>query len=200
MDALKRLLAALTNAHDAVFGSIERALDGWFVGTAARFALAAVIFGYYWNSALTKIGDGLFGVFTITDDAWAQILPAQMEAAGYDSSQIATIPWGVLVTAGTYGEFLLPFLIVIGLFTRLAAFGMIGFVIVQSWVDIAFHGADEATVGALFDRLPGSAILDQRTLWIVLLALLVAKGAGPISLDTVLRRRRGHAATRTPAA
>jgi putative oxidoreductase len=37
--------------------------------------------------------------------------------------------WAVVV-AGTLAEFILPLLIVIGLFTRLAAFGMIGFVIV----------------------------------------------------------------------
>ena len=188
MDAFARVFAALVRAHHAVFGAIERALDGWFAGTAARFAFAAVLFGYYWSSALTKIGEGFSGVFTIADGAYVQILPAQMEAAGYDSSQIATIPWGLIVAAGTYAEFLLPLLIVAGLFTRLAALGMIGFVIVQSWVDIAFHGADATTVGALFDRVPGSAIADQRALWILLLMLLVAKGAGPLSLDAYLKR------------
>ncbi|MFN3263241.1 MAG: DoxX family membrane protein [Pikeienuella sp.] len=182
------LFATLRAAHDALFRAVESALGGWFAGTAARLVFAAVLFGYYWNSALTKVGDGLAGFFTISDGAYVQILPAQMEAAGYDSSQIATIPWGLIVAAGTYAEFLLPLLIVLGLLTRLAALGMIGFVIVQSYVDIAFHGADAATVGALFDRLPGAAIMDQRALWIFLLALLVVKGAGPLSLDAVLRR------------
>lgn len=182
------LLATLRAAHDSVFGAVDNALGDWFAGTAARLVFAAVLFGYYWNSALTKVGDGLAGFFTISDGAYVQILPAQMEAAGYDSSQIATIPWGLIVAAGTYAEFLLPLLIVAGLLTRLAALGMIGFVIVQSYVDVAFHGADAATVGALFDRLPGAAILDQRALWIFLLAHLVAKGAGPFSLDAVLRR------------
>ncbi len=182
------LFATLRAAHDAAFGAVERALGGWFAATAARLVFAAVLFGYYWNSALTKVGDGLAGFFTISDGAYVQILPAQMEAAGYDSSQIATVPWGLVVAAGTYAEFLLPLLIALGLLTRLAALGMIGFVIVQSYVDIAFHGADTATIGALFDRLPGAAIMDQRALWIFLLALLVVKGAGPLSLDAVLRR------------
>ena len=186
------LFATLRAAHDAIFGAVETALGGWFAGTAARLVFAAVLFGYYWNSALTKVGDGAAGFFTISDGAYVQILPAQMEAAGYDSSQIATIPWGLIVAAGTYAEFLLPLLIVLGLLTRLAALGMIGFVIVQSYVDIAFHGADAATVGALFDRLPGSAIMDQRALWVFLLALLVVKGAGPLSLDAVLGRASGR--------
>lgn len=188
MDALRGMLDVLARGHASVFRALEGATDGWFVGTTGRFVFAAVLFGYYWNSALTKIGEGPFGFLTISDGAFVQILPARMEAAGYDASQIATIPWGLIVALGTYAEFVLPLLIVLGLLTRLAALGMIGFVLVQSWVDVAFHGADAATLGALFDRLPGAAILDQRTLWIFLLALLVLKGAGPISLDARLAR------------
>ncbi len=188
MSGIARIFGSLRAAHDAAFEALRRALDGWFVETAARLVFAAVLFGYYWNSALTKVGDGLAGFFTISDGAFVQILPAQMEAAGYDSSQIATFPWGLVVAAGTYAEFLLPLLIVAGLLTRLAALGMIGFVLVQSYVDVAFHGADAATLGALFDRLPGAAILDQRALWVFLLAVLVAKGAGPLSLDALFGR------------
>lgn len=179
----------LLRAHDALVGGLERALARWFVGTAARLVFAAVLFGYYWTSALTKVGPGVLGLFTLTDGAYVQILPAQMEAAGYDTTQIATLPWGLIAATGTYAEFLLPMLIVVGLATRIAALGMIVFIAVQTWTDIAFHGADAATVGALFDRLPGAVIADQRLLWVFVLALLVAQGAGPWSLDALLRRR-----------
>ena len=183
-----RPAAALAGLHDRVFGAVERGLGGWFLGLAARLIFAAVLFGYYWTSALTKIGDGVFGAFAISDGAYMQILPSVMEANGYDSSAIATFPWGLIVAAGTYAEFLLPALIVLGLATRLSALGMLVFVAVQSWVDVAFHGVDAATVGALFDRQPGSVILDQRLLWAFLLSVLVVKGPGLVSLDALARR------------
>ena len=91
---------------------------------------------------------------------------------------------------GTYSEFVLPLLIVVGLFTRLAALGMIGFVLVQSYVDIAVHKVGSQTAGAWFDRFSDGLIWDQRTLWVFLLLYLVVKGAGLISLDALLSRRR----------
>jgi len=97
-------------------------------------------------------------------------------------------PWDIIVFAGTYAEFVLPILIVLGLFTRLAAFGIVGFIVVQSTVDIAFHGADAATIGAWFDHLSNAVILDQRALWVFLLVTLVVKGAGALSLDALLAR------------
>ncbi|MGC1488840.1 MAG: hypothetical protein WA784_13745, partial [Albidovulum sp.] len=53
----------------------------------ARFTFAAVLLVYFWNSALTKIGDGIFGFLRPTDGAYIQIFPKAFEAAGYDSSQ-----------------------------------------------------------------------------------------------------------------
>jgi putative oxidoreductase len=199
MDRIIDRLEPLAHAYAAAAQALERALEGWFLGLAARLTFAAVLFGYYWNSALTKIGDGLFGVFDLTAGAYVQIVPWAMEAAGYDDAAIGFIPWGALVAAGTYAEFLLPVLIVAGLFTRLAALGMIGFVAVQSWVDVSFHGADAATLGALFDRLPSAAILDQRLLWVFLLSVLVAKGAGVLSLDHLVGRALAPAPRTRPA-
>jgi len=180
----------LARGYVRAAATLEGLLDGWFLGLAARFVFAAVLLGYYWNSALTKIGPGVFGIFNLTDGAYIQILPAVVEAHGYDTSTIHTVPWGLIVALGTYAEFVLPALIVLGLFTRLAALGMIGFIIVQSTVDILHHMADEETVGALFDRMAGALILDQRTLWVFLLLVLVVKGGGLLSLDAVLGRLR----------
>jgi putative oxidoreductase len=93
--------------------------------------------------------------------------------------------------AGTWAEFILPLLIVIGLFTRLAALGMIGFVVVQSLTDLYGHGgiAHAETLGAWFDRVPDSVILDQRAFWMLILVTLVIKGAGALSLDRILSRQ-----------
>ena len=174
---------AITNLHDAVFGGLKHALGDWFLGLLARLTFAAVLFFYFFNSAMTKIGDGAFGFLTVTDNAYFQILPTVVEQYDFDASQIPFFPYQLIVMAGTYAEIILPILIVIGLFTRIAALGMIGFVTVQSYVDIAFHGADEKTVGAWFDRLSDATILDQRALWAFLLVYLVIRGAGAISLD-----------------
>ncbi len=100
------------------------------------------------------------------------------------------MPWylKLVVYAGSYGEFILPVLIVAGLFTRFAAVGMMVFIAVQTFVDINFHGVDAATIGAWFDRDSASLIMDQRLLWFVLILILVVRGAGPIALDRLLAR------------
>ena len=169
--------------HDAVFGGIERALNGWFPGLFARFAFAAVLLLYYLNSATTKVRDGVFGFFSIADNAYYQIVPGAIEAAGYEVANVAFFPWKLMVFFGTYGEFILPVLIVLGLFTRIAALGMIFFILVQSYVDVTIHKIGEEATGAWFDRFPDSVIMDQRLLWSVPLVYLVIKGAGAISLD-----------------
>ncbi|WP_340115916.1 DoxX family protein [Pelagibius sp. 7325] len=182
----------ITKLIDLYGRSVERAeaaLDGWFLGLLARFVFAAVLLVYYLNSAATKVGDGIAGFFAVGDNAYFQILPSVVEAYGYDASQVPFFPWDIIVFAGTYAEFILPLLIVLGLFTRLAALGMIGFTLVQSYVDIAFHGVDAKTIGSWFDRLPDATILDQRAFWIFLLLVLVVKGAGAVSLDWVLGKQ-----------
>lgn len=150
----------------------------------ARFTFAAVLLRYFWTSALTKLERPLTPSF----NAYAQIFPRKMEAAGYDISGFGAFEWGV-VMAGTYAEFLLPLLIVLGLATRLAALGMIGFVLVQSLTDVIGHGLDMATIGALFDRHSDALIFDQRALWGMVLLTLVGLGGGWASLDRVIFNR-----------
>ena len=101
-------------------------------------------------------------------------------------------PYQLIVYAGTYAEFILPVLIVIGLLARLAALGMAGFIAVQSYVDITAHAVGAETIGSFFDRIPDAAIVDQRFLWMFLLIYLAVYGAGKISIDHLLfgRRRR----------
>lgn len=160
--------------------------------TLARLAFAAVLLVYFWNSARTKIGDGVGGLLRPSDGAYIQIFPKAVEAAGYDTSQLGLFHWAVVV-AGTWAELLLPLLILVGLFTRLAALGMIGFVVVQSVTDVVGHGVGGDDLGRWFDAAPGALILDQRTLWTCLLATLVLLGGGPLSLDRLLARRRNPA-------
>ena len=165
------------NMLHALNAGATRAGD-WLLPTLARLVFAAVLFGYFWASAMTKLD----GVFTPSLGAYAQIFPKAFEAAGFDVGQMGL--WHRLVVlAGTWAEFALPVLIVLGLLTRLAALGMIGFVLVQSLTDIFGHGA---AAGAWFDRASDAVILDQRAFWVFLLAVLVLKGAGPLSADRLL--------------
>lgn len=184
------MFSLIGSLHDKVFGGIQRGFENWFLGLFARLVFAAVLFMYFFNSAKTKIGEGALGFLTITDNAYFQILPSVVEQYGFDVSQVPTFPYKLIVMAGTYGEIILPILIVIGLLTRIAAIGMIAFVLVQSYVDIAFHAADETTIGAWFDRLSDSVILDQRALWVFLFVYLVIRGAGAISLDYLFYGRK----------
>ncbi len=180
-------MTVLTSLYTAIAARLDAAGE-WLLPTLSRLLFVAILFGYYWNSALTKLGDGILGIVRPSDGAYIQIFPRTVEAAGYDFSQLGIFHWAVVV-AGTWAEFLLPLLIVAGLLTRLAALGMIGFVVVQSWVDVTGHGLGAADIGAWFDRLPSAAIMDQRAFWIFALLVLVLKGAGPLSLDRLLAGR-----------
>ncbi|SPF78390.1 DoxX family protein [Pseudoprimorskyibacter insulae] len=153
----------------------------------ARFLFAAVLLPYFWASGLTKIGSGLFSPSL---GAYAQIFPRQMEAVGYDASQLGAFQT-LVVLAGTWAEFILPALIFLGLVTRLAALGMIGFIFVQSLTDLFGHGAIDhpGTLGAWFDKAPDGLILDQRALWVFILLTLVIKGGGLLSADSIVIRR-----------
>ena len=183
------MISLQTNLYYIFFGTIRRLAEGWFIGLAARLVFLGVVFNYYLNSFLTKVGEGFAGFFQIESGAYFQIVPAAMEASGYDIENVS-VPAHLMVYFGTYLELILPCLIVVGLLTRLSALAMIGFIGVQTFVDIKFHGADQKTIGAWFDAVSGSAIWDQRSLWIFLLITLVIYGAGFFSADHFLKGSR----------
>lgn len=181
-------MTPLISLHHALFSRFE-ATAPFLIPTLARVVFLGTLFVYYWNSAMTKFGDGIAGLLFPSDGAYIQIFPKAVEAAGYDVSQLGVFHW-IVVLAGTWAEVILPILIVIGLFTRLAALGMIGFVVVQSIVDITGHGLGAADIGGWFDVTPSALILDQRAFWIFLLAVLVLRGAGALSVDRLLSGNR----------
>ena len=192
MARLRNAAASVANMHAGIFHAVERWTDGWLLGFLARFLFAGVLLVYYLNAASLKVGDGLFGFFQLSPGAYIQILglPA-LDAAGGDPTVLSFVQ-KLIVFAGTYAEFVLPVLIVVGLFSRLAALGMIGFIAVQSYVDVTLHGLDERSVGVLFDRFPDAIIADQRMLWLFPLAYVVLRGPGLISLDAALGRFVKH--------
>ena len=174
--------------YNGFFSFIEKMTGDWFLGLAARLVFSSVLLAYFFNSGLTKIGSGFPGIFMASDGAYAQILPSIAESVGYDTSQIAFIPYGLIVHLGTYAEFVFPVLILVGLLTRFAALAMIGFISVMTYVDIAFHGLGAKAIGMPFDRIHDSVVWDQRLLWIFPLVYLVVRGAGQFSIDGLLSR------------
>ncbi len=149
----------------------------------ARFSFAATLFMFFWRSAQTKLGEGLSGFWTPSLGAYAQVFPKKFEAAGYDVSAMSGFDQ-LIVVAGTWGEFALPVLIVLGLLTRLASLGMLAFLAVMTIVDITGHGV---VTGAWFDGDPQGLIADQRLYWVMALVVLVCHGGGRLSLDHLLR-------------
>ncbi len=170
----------------AFYDRLTRQLDASgniVLPTLSRLVFAGVLLMYFWNSGMTKLGEGLFGFLSPRSGAYAQIFPKAFEATGYDTSQLTVFHWAV-VTGGTIAEFILPLFIIIGLMTRLSAVAMIGFIVVQSLTDIYGHGGE---LGAWFERISSDLIADQRAFWVLGLLILVFKGAGPISLDRLFK-------------
>ena len=178
-------MIALVRFYSSIVTILQR--GEWILPTLARFLFAAVLAVYFWISGLTKVGDGILGIFQPSLGAYAQIFPRVMEQIGYDVDALSLYHWAV-VTAGTLAEFILPVLIILGLLTRLSAIGMIGFIVVQSLTDLLGHNKwdDSLVLGAWFDAPSNSLIMDQRSLWVFLLLVLVIKGAGPLSLDRAI--------------
>ena len=162
-------LPGLVNATTA---TLDRAGDG-LLPALARAVFATVLPGYFRSSALTTFD----GLFTPSGSPFSQIYPRAFEAAGYDPGRFGLIP-RLVVLFGDWAEFVLPLLIVLGLLTRVAALGRIGFTVVQSLTDKIGHKAAAATIRSWFNRASDAVILDQRALWVV---VLVCKGAGPVS-------------------
>ena len=175
----------LIEAYRSAGNAVADRTANWLVPLSARFTFAAVLLGYYWASGLTKFSDGFFGFLQPSFGAYYQILPKVAEAAQYDPQMISAL-WYPLVLIGSWAEIILPLLILLGLFTRGAALGMIGFIFVQSLTDIFGHEVDGATIGGWFDRASDALILDQRLLWVFLLLVLVVQGGGRYALDHLL--------------
>lgn len=154
----------------------------WALPTLARLVFAGVFLIYFIASAGLKFEGS---ILSPSAGGFGQIFPKAAEAVLWDVTQMSLFQRLVII-AGTVAEYVLPVLIVIGLLTRFAALGMVGFILVQTFVDVTGHGVE---LGAWFNS-GAPDLFDQRSLWVMLLLILVFKGAGPASADSALRPRR----------
>lgn len=118
------------------------------VAFAARFFVAMV----FWTSARTKVE----GVFTITDRTYFLFA---------DIYQIPVIPSDLAAVMATVAEHVLPVLLILGLFSRFAAAGLLVmtaviqlFVFPEAW---NVHGLWAASLLIVLAMGPGRASLDR---------------------------------------
>ena len=177
------MIKSITQFYIKLAYQLDKA-DAEFLPLVARLIFGFTLLGFFWRAGLTKLGEGASKFFMPSSGAYAQILPQKFEAVGYDQSGMSILDW-LVVMAGTYGEFILPLLIIIGFATRAAALGMIVFILVMSLVDVSGHGV---VYGSLLDANPVSLIPDQRLYWCAPMLILIFKGPGSISCDYLLCR------------
>ena len=187
-------MTALLKLYDRLAASLAAGAPA-IIPSLARLAFAGALLTYYWRSALTKLGDGPLGFLHPSTGAYAQIFPRQMEAVTYDIDKLTLYHWAV-VEAGMLAEFLLPALIVLGLFTRPAALAMIGFLALQTATDVV---AFQAPFGHWFDG-ETAGLIDQRGFWLLTLISLVLLGGGPLSVDRLLQKFSRAMPSAVPAA
>ncbi len=150
------------NAISAVYGRLLNVLDllpYWFVALAARFYVSYAFF----NSALTKIvGWNPFDLQASAIFLFKQEYKLHIFGAEY------AMPYPELMARlSAIGEFFLPILVMLGLFSR---FGALGLLVMTGVIQLVYPNA-----WALV-HLP----------WAIALVLIIAKGPGLISLDYIL--------------
>jgi putative oxidoreductase len=127
------------------------ALPGWLLLLVGRVAIASIFF----LSGRTKVE----GVLTVTDSA---------RSLFETEYRLPLLPPDVAVHLATYTEHLLPILLVLGLFTRAAALGLLGMTLV---IEVFVYP----------DAWP------THLSWAAILLPLIAYGAGRLSLDRALK-------------
>ena len=142
----------------ALHGRVAEVLGTWggpVIDLVVRLWMAQVFF----ISGLQKIGDWPATLFLFEHEYRVPILPH-----------------GLAAVLGTGFELAMPVLLVLGLFTRLAALPLLVMALVIQFVlGAASPDYDDA----------------EHFFWMILLALIIVKGPGPISLDHWLGKRFG---------
>ncbi len=150
------LLAAGRDRYDA----LVRAVSGRLPEAAALLLARLALGGVFWRSGQTKVEDGTW--FTLTDTTYELF---RTEYAG------VPLPPELGAVLANAGEHILPVLLVLGLFTRLSALGLLGMTLV-----IQFFVYPEAW-------------WPEHSLWAALALILIVRGGGLLALDTPLAAR-----------
>lgn len=156
------MLSFINNRSEAVFKKLPESL----VLLVARFAIASV----FWKSGQTKIDGFSLDIIAMKVELG---LPRLTESTGFlfeHEYNLPLIPHMIAAVLATLAEHILPILILSGLFTRLAGFGIAGMTLV-----IQLFVYPEA--------------YPTHATWLAIALLLMYKGAGTVSLDHWLAKR-----------
>lgn len=134
---------------------------GRFSEAIALLLLRLALAGVFWRSGQTKVVEG--GVL--------QIDPSQYDLFASEFSGLPLDP-AIAVPLTTYAEHLFPILLLLGLATRLSA----GALLVMTLVIQIFVFPD--------------AWWPVHSLWVAMAAILIVRGGGLFSLDTIIAKLR----------
>ena len=155
----------LIGIYDQAVGMVTSKFAEGIMLLFVRVALA----GIFWRSARTKVEEG--SLLEVSENALFQF-----SEEPFNNVPILNGDLGAYVT--TYAEHFLPILIVLGLFTRIGATGLLIMTMVIQ----------------LFVFTEGAVWWQTHILWVALALTLIVRGGGIFSLDALLTRKRGEAA------
>jgi len=146
----------------AGYDRIAAALSARLPESLALLFLRIVLAGIFWRSGQTKIADGHW--FAISDSTYF-LFETEYSGVPLLSPDLAAI-------MAASAEHILPVLLVLGLFTRLAALGLLGMTMV---IQIFVYP---------------DAWWSEHALWVAMQLVLLVRGAGLFSLDRLLAGKR----------
>ncbi len=175
-------MSHLHTLHAAYTGFFST-LTGLFAGSLLPLLARLTLAGVFWRSFLTKVET--FGLFKYTEyindfpieRAYVKlpVLPVELKPAVLhqfsNDFALPLIPPPAAAWMATLGEFILPLLLLAGILTRFAAFGLIIMTLV-----IQIFVLPEAWWGS-------------HALWLVMGGYIVVNGPGRLSLDHTLGNR-----------
>jgi putative oxidoreductase len=145
-------------------------LTAWLTGlipaSVALLFVRLALAGVFWFSGRTKVEEGT--LLTIKETTLFQFADAPFNNV--------PLPPDLAAHMSLYAEFLVPILLVLGLFTRFSALALLGMTLV-----IQFFVFPEAW-------------WQVHILWVAMALTLITRGAGILSLDHLLSRKRAQPA------
>jgi len=155
----------MASTHDStpggiagLVGAVTRPLDAWG-GPAAVLFLRIVICLTFYRAGMTKLADWENTLLLFEYEYMVPILPVAIAAF-----------------LGTFFELVMSVLILLGVFTRLAALPLLGMSLIIQFV----LGARSP----VYDNF-------EHFFWMAILCYLIARGAGALSLDHLAAKRFG---------
>ena len=152
------------NAIISLWARLTGILSGAAIESVALFTARVALAGIFWRSYQTKVEEGT--LLSISD---VQYVIFENEFAGLPLSPDLAVPLTV------YAEFAFPILLFIGLFSRISAAAL----------------AVMALVIQIFVFPTWDHFLGWDIMVLALAAIIISRGPGLISLDTVLGRIAG---------